>query len=55
MRTSRAFAENPIGVFFDQARVYERFKSGADSRTLQKDVRAGGYLPEQIPNVGLLA
>jgi catechol 2,3-dioxygenase len=51
MRTSRAFAENPIGVFFDPARVYESFKSGADFRTLQKDVRGGCYLPEQVPNV----
>jgi len=55
MRTSRAFSENPIGVFFDPVRVYESFKSGADFRTLQKDVRAGRYLPEQIPNVGLPA
>jgi catechol 2,3-dioxygenase len=53
MRTSRAFAENPIGVFFDPARVYESFKSGADCRTLQKDVSAGRYLPEQIPSIGL--
>ena len=55
MRTSRAFSENPIGVFFDPARVYESFNSGADFRTLQKDVHAGCYLPEQIPNVGLSA
>ncbi len=55
MRTSRAFFENPIGVFFDPARVCESFKSGADFSTLQKDVRAGCYLPEQIPNVGLPA
>jgi catechol 2,3-dioxygenase len=55
MRTSRAFSENPIGVFFDPARVYESFQSGADFKTLQKDVRADCYLPEQIPNVGLPA
>jgi catechol 2,3-dioxygenase len=55
MRTSRAFSENPIGVFFDPARVYESFKSGADFKTLQKDVRAGCYLPEQISNAGLPA
>jgi hypothetical protein len=35
------------------ARVYEIFKSGADFRTLQKDVRAGCYLPAQNPNIGL--
>jgi catechol 2,3-dioxygenase len=55
MRRSRAFAENPIGVFFDPARVYESFKSDADHRTLQKDVSGSRYLPEQIPNVGLPA
>jgi len=55
MRTSRAFSDNPIGVFFDPARVYETFKSGVDFKTLQKDVRAGNYLPEQIPNIGLPA
>jgi hypothetical protein len=55
MPTSRAFSENPIGAFFDPARVYEHFMSGADFRTLQKDVRAGRYLPEQIPNIGLPA
>jgi hypothetical protein len=52
---SRAFAENPIGVFFDPARVYEIFKSGVNFRTLQQDVRAGCYLPPQIPNIGLPA
>jgi catechol 2,3-dioxygenase len=52
IRTSRAFAENPIGVFFDPARVYESFKSSADFRTLEKDVRGGCYLPKQVPNVG---
>jgi catechol 2,3-dioxygenase len=55
MRTSQAFAENPIGVFFDPARVYESFKSGADLKALQKDVRAGCHVPEQIPNLGLPA
>ena len=55
MRTSRAFSENPMGVFFDPARVYESFKSGADFRTLQKDVRAGRYLPGETPNIGLPA
>ena len=54
MRT-RAFAENPIGWFFDPGRVYESFKFGADFGTLQKAIRAGCYLPEQIPNIGLPA
>jgi hypothetical protein len=54
MRT-RAFAENPIGRFFDPGHVYENFKFGSDFRTLQKDIRAGCYLPKQIPNIGLPA
>ncbi len=53
MRTSPDFAANPIGTFFDPARVYDAFKAGADFRVLQKAVRAGAYLPERIPDIGL--
>jgi catechol 2,3-dioxygenase len=53
MRTSPVFAENPIGVFFDPARVYETYQSGTDFKTLQKAVRAGAYQPDPIPNIGL--
>jgi catechol 2,3-dioxygenase len=54
MRTSADFAANPIGTFFDPARVYEKMKSGADFKTLQKAIRAGEYLPVPIPpNIGL--
>src|ERR1700751_5412542 len=35
MRTSPDFAANPIGTFFDPARVYDKFKSGADFKSLQ--------------------
>jgi catechol 2,3-dioxygenase len=55
MRTSADFAANPIGTFFDPARVYEKFKSGAEFKGLQKEIRAGGYLPERIPDIGLPA
>jgi catechol 2,3-dioxygenase len=55
MRTSPVFAENPIGVFFDPARVYETYRSGTDFKTLQKAVRAGAYEPDPIPNIGLPA
>jgi catechol-2,3-dioxygenase len=55
MRTSPVFAENPIGVFFDPARVYDSFQSGTDFKTLQTAVRAGAYLPHSIPNIGLPA
>ena len=55
MRTSQDFAENPIGTFFDPARVYDEFHSGADFRTLQKAMRSGVYLPDATPNIGLPA
>jgi catechol-2,3-dioxygenase len=55
MRTSSDFAANPIGVFFDPARVYERFQSGVDFKTLQGAIRAGDYMPDAIPNIGLPA
>ena len=53
MRTSPAFAANPIGVFFDPARVYDAFKANPDFNALQKSIRAGDYLPTPIPNIGL--
>ena len=53
MRTSPDFAANPIGTFFDPARVYEAFRSGADFKTLQAAIRGGAYLPDVIPNIGL--
>ena len=53
MRTSADFAANPIGTFFDPGRVYVKFQSGADFKTLQKTIRDGAYLPDPIPNIGL--
>ena len=53
MRTSADFAANPIGTFFDPARVYEKFKAGADFKTLQRDIRGGAYAPDTIPPIGL--
>jgi hypothetical protein len=55
MRTSPDFAANPIGTYFDPARVYEALKSGADFKTLQKSIRTGAYLPDKLPNIGLPA
>ena len=53
MRESPQFAANPIGVFFDPARVYETFNSGTDFETLEKAVYAGALLPDPTPNIGL--
>ena len=54
MRTSADFAANPIGTFFNPARVYDKMKSGANFKALQKSIRAGDYLPDPIPpHIGL--
>jgi catechol 2,3-dioxygenase len=55
IRTSADFAANPIGTFFDPARVYDEMKAGADFRTLQKAIRAGDYQPGLLPDIGLPA
>ncbi len=55
IRTSSDFAANPIGTFFDPARVYEKFKSGAEFEALQKTIREGAYVPDAIPDIGLPA
>lgn len=55
MRTSADFAANPIGTFFDPARVYDAFKSGADFKTLQASIRGGAYVPATIPGIGIPA
>jgi len=53
MRSSPDFAANPIGTFFDPARVFEKFQAGIDFTSLRKAVRAGDYLPDSIPSIGL--
>ena len=53
MRTSPDFAANPIGTFFDPGRVFDAFKAGMNFAKLQKDIRAGAYVPATIPNIGL--
>ena len=55
MRSSPDFAANPIGTFFDPARVYEALKSGGDFKALQKSMRAGAYQPDKLPDIGLPA
>ena len=53
MANSADFAANPIGAFFDPAKVFEAHRSGADFDTLHKAMRGGEHLPERIPNIGL--
>lgn len=53
MRTSADFAANPIGTFFDPAKVYDAHKSGIEFKKLQKSIRGGAYLPSTTPSIGL--
>ena len=53
MRTSADFAANPIGTFFDPARVYDEMKAGAEFKTLQQSIRAGAFQPQRLPDIGL--
>lgn len=57
MRTSPDFAQNPIGTFFDPAKVFEAFRGGADFDALHKAMRGGDYLPASgnLPDIGLPA
>lgn len=55
MRTSTDFQANPIGTFFDPAKVSEAFASGIPFLELQPAIRVGKYLPETIPEMGLPA
>ena len=53
MRTSPDFAKNPIGVFFDPARVHAAWQANPDFKALQAAIRANTYLPDPIPNIGV--
>jgi catechol 2,3-dioxygenase len=53
MATSADFAANPIGVFFDPAKVLAAHRAGIDAKTLHAEMRGGKYLPHRIPNIGL--
>ena len=55
MRTSKDFQANPIGTFFDPAKVSQALASGMAFSELQPAIRAGRYLPETIPEMGLPA
>ena len=51
--STAAWAHHSFAVFFDASKVYDVFKSGVDFKTLQTNLRANGYLPNPIPNIGL--
>ena len=53
MRTSPSFAENPVGYFFDPAKLYRAYKSGTDLKVLHKRIRADEFKPDTLPDLGL--
>ncbi len=53
MRTSPDFQSNPIGTFFDPERVSQAHASGRAFSSLQPAIRAGEFLPDLIPSIGL--
>ena len=53
MRTSGDFRANPIGTFFDPEQVFQAHSAGQPFSELQPAIRAGRFLPEPIPDIGL--
>ena len=53
MRTSKDFQANPIGTFFDPDKVAAAHQAGQAFAELQPAIRAGKFLPETIPEMGL--
>ena len=53
MRTSEDFRANPIGTFFDPEKVWQAHMEGRPFGTLQPAIRAGEFLPDLIPDIGL--
>ena len=53
MRTSEDFRANPIGTFFDPDKVWQAHMEGRPFSVLQPAVRAGEFLPDVIPDIGL--
>ena len=53
MRTSPEFQANPIGVFFDPAKVSQALSEGQSFDAVQPAIRAGTYTPDRTPEMGL--
>jgi catechol 2,3-dioxygenase len=53
MQTSPEFEANPIGVFFDPARLLAAYKSGQSPNELHRAAMAGKFEPDPIPGIGL--
>ena len=55
LRTSEDFRANPIGTYFDPAKVFRAFAANQPFEELNTAIRTGDFLPETIPSVGLPA
>jgi catechol 2,3-dioxygenase len=55
VQTSPEFKANPIGTFFDPARLYEGYRSGRPFTDLHHEAMAGAYQPDTLPSIGLPA
>ena len=53
MRESLDFRGNPIGTFFDPEKVSQAHSAGQSFAALQPAIRAGEFLPDRIPDMGL--
>ncbi len=53
MRTSKDFQSNPIGTFFDPEQVCQAHTTGTPFAELQPAIRAGAFVPDSIPDIGL--
>ena len=53
MRTSADFRADPIGTFFDPEKVFQAHAAGRPFGSLHPAMRAGDFLPETIPGIGL--
>jgi catechol-2,3-dioxygenase len=52
MTTSPDFAADPIGTFFDPAKVLDAHRRGAEFQALHKAMRGGEFLPHPLPKLG---
>ena len=53
IRHSESFRTNPIGTFFDPAKVFVAHAAGQPFAELQPAIRAGEFLPDPVPGIGL--
>lgn len=53
IRSSDDFRTNPIGTYFDAAKVFDAHMAGQPFAKLHPAIRKGDFLPDPIPGIGL--